>query len=294
MKWGIQFANQGPGAHPEMAALLVETAEEAGFESVWAVEHVVFPRGHTSRYEFTHDGRLPETGDRGQEADLPDPLIWLAFAAARTSRIRLATGILILPQRNPVVVAKELATLDVFSGGRLSIGIGVGWLQEEFEALGVPWERRGARTEEYIHAMRALWSQDEASFAGEFASFDRVISKPHPVQPGGVPMIIGGHREPAARRAGRIGDGFFPAIYPAHETLERLPGLLEIMRASAHDAGRDPDAIEITSGGTRRAEEIGPWVDLGVDRMLIRARSTEPAALRDELMRFGDEVIARS
>jgi probable F420-dependent oxidoreductase len=293
MKWGLQFANQGPFARPELAAHLVETAEEAGFESVWAVEHVVYPRGHVSRYEFAHDGRVPETGDRGQDADMPDPLIWLAYVAATTTRIRLATGILILPQRNPVVLAKELATLDVLSSGRLSIGIGVGWLHEEFDALGVPWERRGARTEEYVHALRALWSDGDSSFAGEFTSFDQVIMQPKPVQAGGVPIIIGGHREPAARRAGRIGDGFFPAIYPPQETLVRLPQLLELMRDSAREARRDPDDIEITSGGTRRADEIGPWRDLGVHRMLIRARSTDATGLREELMRFGDEVIAK-
>jgi probable F420-dependent oxidoreductase len=293
MKWGIQFANQGPFARPEMAVALVETAEEAGFESVWAVEHVVFPRGHVSRYEFAHDGKVPETGDRGQEAAIPDPLIWLAYVAAKTTRIRLATGILILPQRNPVVLAKELATLDVLSSGRLSIGIGVGWLREEFDALGVPWDRRGARTEEYVHAMRALWGDGDASFVGEYSSFKQVIMEPKPVQVGGVPIIIGGHREPAARRAGRIGDGFFPAIYPPQETLIRLPQLLTVMRDSAREAQRDPDAIEITSGGARRAADIGPWRDLGVHRMLIRARSTDLPSLRKELMRFGDEVIAR-
>jgi probable F420-dependent oxidoreductase len=293
VKWGLQFANQGPFAQPELAATLAESAEEAGFESVWAVEHVVFPRGHSSRYEFTRDGKLPEGGDRGQEADLPDPLIWLSYIAARTTRIRLATGILILPQRNPLITAKELATLDVLSGGRVSIGVGIGWLEEEFEALGVPWARRGDRTEEYIKAMRALWREGDASFTGDFTSFTRVIMQPKPVQPAGVPLIIGGHRAPAARRAGRVGDGFFPAIYPPQETLVRLPKLIEIMRESAREAGRNPDAIEITSGGARRAHDIGPWVDLGVDRMVIRARSTEPFALREELLRFGDEVIAR-
>jgi probable F420-dependent oxidoreductase len=293
MKWGIQFANMGAFASPEMATFLVETAEEAGFESVWACEHVVFPRGQQSRYEFTRDGKLPEGGDRGQEADLPDPLIWLAYVAARTTRIRLATGILILPLRNPLIAAKELATLDVYSGGRLSVAVGIGWLREEFDALGVPWEGRGDRTEDYVAAMRSLWQAGDASYSGRFTSFDPVIMRPLPVQRGGVPIIIGGHREAAARRAGRVGDGFFPAIYPAQETLVRLPKLLTVMREAANEAGRDPDSIEITSGGTRRAEEVGPWRDLGVARMVIRARSTDRHALREELMRFGDEVIAR-
>lgn len=295
MKWGLQFANMGPYAQPELASFLAETAEEAGFESVWACEHVVYPRVHTSRYEFASDGRVPEAGDRGQEADLPDPLIWLAYVAARTTRIRLATGILILPERNPVILAKELSTLDLLSGGRVSLGIGVGWLREEFEAVGVPWENRGARTEEYIRAMRVLWSDGDASYKGTFCSFEPSIMKPKPVQAGGVPILVGGHREAAARRAGRLGDGFFPAIYPPQETFERLPRLLEIMRATAMEHGRDPESIEITSGGTRRAEEVGRWAELGVDRLVIRARSRpEPALLRDELMRFGDEVIAKT
>lgn len=295
MKWGLQFANQGPFAQPELAAEFAQIAEEAGFESIWAVEHVVFPRGHTSPYEFTSDGRVPEKGPRGQEADLPDPLIWLSYVAASTTTIRLATGILILPLRNPLILAKELATLDLLSRGRVSIGIGVGWLEEEFEAVGVPWVRRGERAEEYVHVLRELWQPDgDASFAGEFVSFDPVISRPRPVQPGGVPIIVGGHREAGARRAGRIGDGYFPAIYPPQETLVRLPKLLEVMRSSATDAGRDATKIEVTSGGTRRADEIGPWADLGVDRMLIRARGTDPTTLRDELLRFGDEVIART
>jgi alkanesulfonate monooxygenase SsuD/methylene tetrahydromethanopterin reductase-like flavin-dependent oxidoreductase (luciferase family) len=171
--------------------------------------------------------------------------------------------------------------------------VGIGWLREEFDALGVPWDERGDRTEDYISAMRALWQAGDASHSGKFTSFDPVIMRPLPAQPGGVPIIIGGHREAAARRAGRVGDGFFPAIYPPQETLERLPKLLAVMRQAAQEAGRDPDAIEITSGGTRRAEEVGPWRDLGVDRMVIRARSTDRKTLREELMRFGDEVIAR-
>lgn len=294
MKWGLQFANMGPYAHPELATYLAQTAEEAGFESIWACEHVVYPRGHVSRYEFSSDGRIPEQGDRGQEADLPDPLIWLSYVAASTSRIRLATGVLILPERNPLILAKELASLDLLSRGRVSLGIGIGWLREEFEALGVPWQRRGDRAEDYMQAMRALWSEGDASHQGEYSSFEPVIMQPKPVQSGGIPIIVGGHREAAAMRAGRFGDGFFPAIYPPQDTLVRLPKLIDVMRRTARDSGRDPDAIEITSGGTRRADEVGRWEDLGVDRMVIRARSgPEPAKLREELERFGDEVIAK-
>ena len=130
---------------------------------------------------------------------MPDPLIWLAFVAAATTELRLGTGIVILPQRNPVILAKELATLDSLSGGRVEFGIGVGWLKEEFEALGVPWARRGARTDEYIEAMRALWDGDHAAYEGEFVSFDDVSSNPKPAQ-GRVPIHIGGHSRAAAER----------------------------------------------------------------------------------------------
>ena len=141
---------------------------------------------------------------------LPDPLIWMAFVAAATTRIKLATGILILPQHNPVLAAKQIATLDHLSRGRILLGIGVGWLQEEFAALGVPFAERGARTDEYIVAMRELWSADKPTFKGRFVAFEGAYCRPQPVNKS-VPIIVGGHSEAAARRAGRLGDGFFPA-----------------------------------------------------------------------------------
>ena len=141
---------------------------------------------------------------------IPDPLVWLAYVASITTSLRLATGILILPQRNPVVLAKELATLDHLSGGRVELGIGVGWLEEEFAALGVPWARRGARTDEYVGAMRALWASDGADFDGEFASFHRVSSNPKPVHRS-IPIVVGGISEPALRRVARLADGWAPA-----------------------------------------------------------------------------------
>src|SRR6185312_199899 len=161
MKFGIRYCNTGPYVDPARAVELVQAAEAAGFESAWTVEHTVIPRGYQSAYPYAADGRLP-----GGEGDfmLPDPQIWMAHVAARTSRIRLATGILILPQHNPVICAKQVATLDYMSGGRILLGIGVGWLREEFDALGVPFAERGARTEEYMHALRALWSMDVPSY----------------------------------------------------------------------------------------------------------------------------------
>jgi len=234
VKVGIAFANIAGFGTGEGAAELACAAEAAGVESLWTVEHVIFPSGYRSAYPYDDSGRMPMTPD----TPLTDPLIWLTWVAAQTSTIRLGTGILILPERNPVVLAKEVATLDALSGGRVELGIGVGWLREEFEALGVPWERRGARTDEYMGAMRTLWGGDEVSFDGEFVSFEAVSSNPKPTN-GTVPIIVGGQSEAAARRAGRIGDGFFPGKGD-------LAPLLATMGRAAEEAGRDPAEIEVT------------------------------------------------
>jgi alkanesulfonate monooxygenase SsuD/methylene tetrahydromethanopterin reductase-like flavin-dependent oxidoreductase (luciferase family) len=142
--------------------------------------------------------------------------------------------------------------------------------------------------------MRALWADGEARFEGEFVSFRDIVMVPKPVRPEGIPIIVGGHGELAARRAGRLGDGFFPAIFPNSALKERLPVLIEVMRQAARDAGRDPDKISVTSGGVRRAEDLGWHRDLGVTDMVIRVRSRTPAEIREELLRFGDEVIAKT
>src|SRR6186713_2009154 len=205
MKFGVVFANTMGWADPAGAVEAARAADANGFESFWTVEHVIFPDGYQSAYPYSPSGKMPAA----PSTPIPDPLVWLAYVAAVTTKVRLATGILILPQRNPLVLAKEVATLDHLSGGRVELGIGVGWLREEFEALGVPWEARGKRTDEYIEVLRALWSADHASYSGRFAEFSNVSSNPKPAQ-GLVPIVIGGHSRAAAERAGRLGDGFFP------------------------------------------------------------------------------------
>jgi len=235
MKFALHFGNN-TFSDPEGARRLVRLAEAAGFDSVFAVEHVVFPDNYTSVYPYAAGGRLPG----GPSAKLPDPLIWLTWVAAATTRLRFMTAVMILPQRNPLVLAKEVATLDYLSGGRIELGIGVGWLKEEFEALGIPFERRGKRADEYVAAMRALWASDGASFAGEFVKFDKVSCNPKPVAKS-VPIVVGGHSEAAARRAGRLGDGFFPSIGAQVDTMP----LLDVVRRSAEQAGRDPKTIEV-------------------------------------------------
>jgi len=288
MKFGIVFANTGPFADGRAAAEMARAAEAAGFESLWTVEHVVVPSGYESTYPYDPSGKMPG----GEDFDIPDPLIWLSWVASATSTIRLATGILILPQRNPVVLAKELATLDHLSGGRVELGIGVGWLEEEFDAIGVPFAERGRRTDEHVAAMRALWAEEKATFHGEFTSFDDCISRPRPVD-GSIPVHVGGHTDIAARRAGRLGDGFFPG----RGTPQDLARSMDIVRSTAKDHGRDADAIELTAGGAaiggNALDVVKELADVGVDRVVL------PAFLfwsdtADALARYGDEVIARS
>src|SRR3954451_17139197 len=178
MKFGVVFANVGPMGRAEGAAAIGEAAEAAGIESLWTVEHTVVPKGYQSEYPYADGGRMPGP----EESPIVEPLIWLTWVAAHTTTVRLATGILILPQRNPVVLAKEVATLDVLSGGRVELGVGVGWLEEEFAAIGLPFADRGRRTDDHIEALRALWTQSPASFEGEFTTFANVYSEPSPEQ----------------------------------------------------------------------------------------------------------------
>jgi probable F420-dependent oxidoreductase len=258
MKFGLRYCNTGRYVDPAQAIELVQAAEAAGFESAWTVEHTVIPRGYQSAYPYTPSGRLP-----GGEGDflLPDPLIWMAFVGAVTSRINLATGILILPQHNPVIVAKQVATLDDMTRGRVLLGIGVGWLKEEFDAIGATFENRGRRTDEYIAAMRELWSADRPNFSGKYVQFKDAFMRPKPVN-GAVPIIIGGHTEAAARRAGRLGDGFFPGRGMPLE-------LIDVIRNTAREAGRDPATIEITVGMPDDLSQLPELAAAGVSRVLL-------------------------
>ena len=288
MKFGVAFANVGPFVEPDVAVGLAQAAEAAGFESIWTVDHVVVPAGYQSTYPYDPSGKLPS----GEATVFPDPLIWLAYVAARTSTVRLGTGILIVPQRNPLVLAKELATIDYLSGGRMILGAGIGWLEEEFEALGIPFAGRGRRTEEAIAAMRALWSQEQASYEGSTTNFRNCFLRPQP-RGGTIPVHVGGHSKAAAQRAGRIGDGFFPFGVSRDE----MVSLVEIVRRSALEAGRDPESIEITvqcnviSSG-RAVPEVTALQRLGATRVIVPA-----AMFRDDLVesltRYGADVIGR-
>src|SRR3954451_13892061 len=283
MDFGVIFANTGPRTQPDDAVAMARAAEDAGFDSLWTVEHVVVPAAYQSPYPYSKSGRMPGTED----APIPDPLIWLTYVAAATTRIKLATGILILPQRNPVVLAKEAATLDVLSKGRLILGIGGGWLREEFEAIGIPFAARAARTDEYAAARRALWTEAESTHSGRFASFERAQSYPKPVRPGGIPVVVGGHTEAAARRAGRLGDGFFLA----RATPEELTHLLDVMRAAADEAGRDAAAIVGTCRAGLDVDPARRYQDLGVHRLVVPPLGEDRDKLERFLSDFGENVI---
>jgi probable F420-dependent oxidoreductase len=285
MHYGISAANLLWASAPD-AATVAQTAESLGFESIWAVEHVVFPHAYASTYPYSPDGRMPAE----PATPFPDPLIWLTYVGAVTSTIGLATGILVLPQRNPIVLAKEVATLDVLAGGRVQLGVGVGWLEEEFEALGVSFERRGAMTDDYVAAIRALWSGDGVSYSGTFARFSEVSSNPKPA--GRLPIVIGGDSIHAAKRAGRLGDGYFPA----QGTPAELAVLIDAVHQSAADADRDPSTIELTCSITPEftsdpvggAEELAA---LGITRVLVPAFALLEPNPTEALSAFQQHVI---
>jgi probable F420-dependent oxidoreductase len=286
MKFGVAFANVGPYVQPEEAAFLAESCEAAGIESLWTVEHVAVPTGYRAQYPYSADGRMPGAED----SPIPDPLLWLAYVAASTSRIKLATGILILPQRHPIYVAKEVATLDVLSKGRTILGIGIGWMEDEFRALGIPFDERVARTEEACAALRTLWKPGANAFKGEHYAWDALESNPKPVQPGGVPIVVGGHVLGAARRAARVGDGFFPMKTGGG----RLAELLDAMSSECARVGRDPAKIEISASlSGPDLDAIRRLQDQGVSRLVMGPPGFTRDALRAGLDKFANAVIAK-
>jgi len=287
MKFGLAFASS-IAQEQEDSFEVCRAAEAAGFESLWGGEHVILPTSIESKYPYTPDGKIPAE----PETPIPDPLIWLAFAAAAAPTMRLGTCILIVPQRNPLILAKELATLDRISNGRVELGLGVGWLREEFEALGVPWARRGARNDEYIEAMRALWAGPHAEFHGEFVDFEPATCSPRPVQDR-IPVLVGGDSDAAISRAVRIADGYFPG----EGDLDRLKGLIERLRAACEEAGRDPAEIEINAmfsnlDDPRRGVE--QMQEAGVGRIMLPAFFYAGPGGLDRLAEFGDTVIAQT
>jgi probable F420-dependent oxidoreductase len=257
----------GVTADPVWMAEFARHIEACGFESIVVVEHTVLMTRYSSVYPYDASGRVELAAD----CPVPDPLDLLAFLAGQTTTLGLATGVLVLPNHHPVVLAKRTATLNVLSGGRLRLAVGMGWLREEIEACGVPFESRGRRADEQLDVLRLLWSDhpDGADFHGEFFEFAGAACYPKPISP--IPVHIGGHSRAAARRAGRRGDGLQPLGVAGAE----LTDLITVMRESAEQAGRDPDALELSLGHLVTkvdADRAGRLADLGAHRVVLAMR----------------------
>jgi probable F420-dependent oxidoreductase len=286
MEFGIiPPVRTGATADPDWIASFARHVEGAGFESLVLVEHAVVISDYTSTYPYAASGRMPLPDD----CRIPDPLDLMAFLAAVTDQITLATGVLVVPNHQPVVLAKRIATVDVLSKGRVRMCLGVGWMEEELRATGADPRTRGRRMDETIEAMRVLWADSGpggASLDGEFVRFDHAHSFPKPVRPDGVPLHIGGHSEAAARRAGRLGDGFQPLGLSPDDLVLRIGQ----MRRAAEEAGRDPDGIELSVSGylpTTTEDEVAAAEAAGIDRMLLStSMSQDLDGLAEEVSAF--------
>jgi probable F420-dependent oxidoreductase len=248
--------------------------EEAGFHALWVPEHVLFFPEYASRYPYSSSGRIP-----GEPEGILDPFTALTFVAANTSRIRLATGICLVPQRQPVYTARLVADLDYLSGGRFDFGVGIGWLAEEFDALGMSFDARAKRCTEYIDAMRALWTQSEPSFQGETVHIRRCHFNPKPVQAGGPRVLFGGESEPALKRVVSHGNGWYGFnLDPAGVRL-KLTHLDELLR----EAGRRRDELHIAIGPSSKpvnAETVPAYRDCGIDQLVVALMAGNADSLR--------------
>jgi probable F420-dependent oxidoreductase len=311
MRYGFYLPTRGQTATPEALEAMVRRAEALGFSSVVIADHIVLPVEIKSAYPYTVDGVFPGQGDALEQLAL------MAFIAGKTSTLRLVTSVMIVPHRNPVVTAKMLATIDVLSGGRVTVGAGVGWLREEFEALGAPdFDRRGAASDEYLRIFKLLWTRSPASFEGQFCSFKAIRFMPQPVQKPHPPIWIGGHSRAALRRTARLGDGWHPvgANPAASLTPVEMRALLDELYRLTEAEGRDPKSLTISykaplydvgraftgaASGARRpfsgtteqvAEDIRTYAGLGVSELIFDFRSDTLAESLERMERFATVI----
>ena len=287
MKIGLIPVNVGVQGVEKMVEIAV-AAERSGFESVWTFEHAIVPVDYASRYPYSQDGKMGAT----PETNFVDPLIALAAIAARTERVRLATGVNILPQTNPLLLAKQAASLDFVSKGRFMLGVGIGWLAEEFAAMGVPFERRGARFDVYVQAMRKVWSGDVVEHESDFVHWSGFKSHPIPLQKP-FPVIIGGSKGKAFERIAQYGDGW----YAPTASLGQLTALMEPLEKACAAVGRDRRSVEISAmwiPPVEGVDVVARYKDLGVSRLVIPlpvlAAGKDPVA---GIERFGEETLAK-
>ncbi len=280
----------------EVVKFFATRADAFGYHSLWMPEHVAFPVGFQSRYPYTPDGSFP--GDI--DLDTPEPISVLNYAAALTSRIKLGTSIVILPLHHPLYIGKQLATLDVVSGGRAILGIGSGWLKEEFDALGIDFKTRGSRTNEAIEALRAVWRDNPSSYHGRHFNFGPVKSFPKPVK-GDIPIMIGGHSPANARRAARLGDGLMPG-----STIDLAAEAYAMMKEECARIGRNPAEIEFACAAEKEVW-MGGWHKLAdsarrardIGAVRISAPTTmfslewNPDAIARAMEKVANEVIEK-
>ncbi|HEX9408378.1 MAG TPA: TIGR03619 family F420-dependent LLM class oxidoreductase [Methylomirabilota bacterium] len=306
MRYGFYLPTRGHTATPEALETLVQRGESLGFSSVMIADHVVFPVTITSKYPYTVTGAFPGQGDALEQLAL------MAFIAGKTRTLRLVSSVMIVPHRNPVVTAKMIATIDVLSHGRVTVGVGVGWLREEFQALGAPdFDRRGSVSDEYIRIMKTLWTECPASFAGEFYRFEAIQCLPAPVQKPHPPIWVGGHSKAALRRVARLGDGWHPVGANPAVPLRppELAVLLAELRRLTEAEGRDPTRLAISykapvydpaqpldgRTGERRPfsgssgaieDDIDTFARLGVSEVIFDFRSERLAESLERMERF--------
>ena len=281
MKLGMFNINMGACSEPATIVRVAQAAEQAGFESLWAGEHVVLPEPQAP------PSPLPP------RTPILDPTIALTFVAAHTKRVKLGTGIIILPQRNPLVLAKELASLDVVSEGRLLFGVGIGYLKPEFDALGIPFANKGARTIEYLEAMLAVWTQETPSYAGRYASFAGVQAFPRPVQQPHPPVVFGGHTRDAFRRALSHASGWYGFAQDVDGTARCIAGLRDAARELGRPGGLDDFEISITPSVRLDLDTARRYADLGVHRLIPFRLTNRAQDILDFVARTADALIGR-
>jgi probable F420-dependent oxidoreductase len=285
MKFGLVPVNVGVKSIDHIIGIS-QLAESVGMESVWTFEHVMVPEDYSSKYPYSADGKM----GAGPETNFVDPLIALTAVAANTKTLRLGTGVNIVSQANPLLLAKQAASLDFVSGGRFMLGAGIGWLREEFDAMGVPFERRGARFDDYMIALRKVWSGDVVEHQSDFINWSGFKSYPIPRAEGGIPVIMGGTKGKIYERVARHGDGWFlPVASP-----EELQPVLEPLAAACEAIGRDPATVEISCMWNMKGglDDIKAFEEVGASRVIVPifALGKDPVA---GLSQLAETVISK-
>jgi len=313
MEYGFYLPNSGAGAEPDALADIAKLGDRLGFFCMVMPDHILQPNQINSTYPYSLTGDILAAGQSG-DGEWPEQITTLAYLAGVTERIKLVTSVMIIPYRNPILTAKMLSTLDMLSKGRLILGAGVGWMEEEFELLDAPpFAERGAVTNEYLQAFIELWTNDDPKFEGKYVNFSDITFLPKPVQKPYPPIWIGGQSKPAIRRAAHIGDCWHPvgAIPAAPLEPEELAENLVLLHQYAEKAGRDPAIIQVSvkaplydagdSSGPRRRfsgssdevrQDIQTYSDVGVTHLIFDFRTGDPKQTEDRMARFSEEVMA--